>query len=254
MKKIFLFIILLLVVVYVKDIFAIGSGGGVYTPPTKDKQNIKPLNTNNLSFKNVICNNLKNMNERIKCRLTKTEDDLKKEPFMPEECRNLNGSKKIECLKLYKEIYRCFESSSDLNNCALKTVGLKDINPQDWAKECRDKKGKNLNICQENIRNKILNYIKVYLYHLSYKIEEVKQQNLNNLDEIVNFIALIETSKQKLNKANSKEVGSIIDNIDNKWNELIKKLKLSANFDKKSNLKELKTKHDMAMSAIRNIR
>lgn len=50
----------------------------------------------------------------------------------------------------------------------------------------------------------------------------MKSNNVPFKNEIVNFIALIETSKQKLDKASSKEVSGTITEIDNKWNELIK--------------------------------
>lgn len=268
--KIFLVLYIFLLFIYINSVLAIGSGGGGYMPPKfrpSEQKQLHPIQEQKqpkdvdirkpatpLNYKNVICNNLKNIKERVGCRLNKTENELKKEPFLPEECRNLSGTKKIECIKLYQAFYKCFESKSNLDSCALNTVGLKGRNPSEWVKECKGKKGTAMNVCKKNVMNKFLNYLKFYLYHLSFRIEAIKEQNRDKINDITDFIALVETSKQKLNKANEEEVKSILADIDNKWNNLIKSLNLPAGFNEKSGLEELKAMHDMAMNAIRNIR
>lgn len=267
MRKILFLIIFIFLFISSNNVGGIGSGGGGYIPTKsyepnqksalpENKKDIKSLTKDSLLYKNVVCNNLKDPNERIKCRLSKAEGDLKKETFLPEECRNLSGSKKIGCIKLYKEFYKCFEKKLDLDNCALKTVGLSGSNPSVWIKECQGKFKTPVTKCMEDVKNKFLNYLKFYLYHLSYKVEKIKELNRDKIDDIVNFIGVIETSKQNLNKASEKEINEIIDRIEIKWNELIKKLNLPKNFDKKSNLEELKTKYETLKNSnsINNIR
>ena len=243
MKRIILISLILSVFLLFNNnnfIFGVGSGGGgKYLPSSKlqDLENLKSEQTKTVlpnKYKNITCVNLKNMKERIKCRLSKNETELKKEPFLPEECRILSGIEKIECIKLYQSFYKCFEKRTNLESCVSNIIGLNK------NKSCLQQKGKNLTKCQQENRNKLLNYIKFHLYQLSYRIEEVRNINQNKLDEIVNFIYLIEESKKKLNKTN--DIDSILAKIEEKWEELIKKLNLPSDFDKKSNLTKLRDK------------
>ncbi|MCS7183890.1 MAG: hypothetical protein NZ866_00900 [Patescibacteria group bacterium] len=207
-------------------------------------------------YKNKICSNLRDLKERILCRLSKDKRELEEEPFLPEECRTLSGVKKVECLKLYKSFNKCFHQEKNLDSCALKNIGLRGNNVKEWVKECQDKKGKGklLDQCKENLRNKLLNYLKFYLYYLSYRLEEIRSTNQDELTEIAEFISFIETTKQKLNNAKNEEIGNIIDEVEQRWQQTILKLNLPQNFNKKSNLVDLKSKYETTINTVNNLR
>ncbi len=263
-NKILLKLIFSLSLLSINFVLGVGSGGGGYIPRNEIKtelqqkpipsatsqtpqqlQTSKPVQTQTQSPTStkakVVCSNLKTLSERVKCRLSKSEEELSKEPFLPEECRGLTGSKKKQCLNLYKAFNQCFEQESNLDSCALKVVGLKGNNPSEWVKECQGKKGTQMAQCKQNLRNKFLNYVKSYLYNLSYRLEEVKDKN--NLDKIAEFITLVEKSKQELNKANDKTIDVILDKIDKKWNEVVNSVSLPENFDENNYIKQLKEVH-----------
>ncbi|GIW66313.1 MAG: hypothetical protein KatS3mg095_0211 [Candidatus Parcubacteria bacterium] len=256
-RQIILVLIFGLSLLLTEFVLGIGTGSGGYMPPRETQifqptPTSQPIQTSTVPRVKVICAKLKTLSERVKCRLSKTEEELSKEPFLPEECLTLAETKRSQCIKLYKAFNQCFQQESNLDSCALKVIGLKGSNSSEWVKECQGKKEIQKAQCKQNLRNKVLSYIKFYLYNLSYRLEEVKDKN--NIDKIAEFITLIEKSKQDLNKANDKMVSTILDKIDKKWSEVVNTVNLPENFDKDSNIQQLKAMHDMSMSIIRNIR
>lgn len=180
--------LLLMLVISSSLVIAIGST----TYDTQPSKSISPPESN--------CNELSNLEERIKCRL----ENSAPAPQTPEACRTLEEPTKQECVSFYSSVAECYSlSRTEKDLCFRKKSGLSETSIRTANSKA------------------IRNYIVALLYDLQERIELAEEQNSISTEEASEAITMIVTTKEKvLQKASKDEVKQEIELIKQKWNSL----------------------------------
>ncbi|MBI4234954.1 hypothetical protein HY604_01495 [Candidatus Peregrinibacteria bacterium] len=232
----------LLILVFSTSVFAVGSGsGGVpsddNTPAPKQepaptpKQEPAPKQTAPTKSAPIstpkpekVCNDIENIKERIGCRLEKSEEELKKEPYMPEECRAIaDDSGKQNCIDRYLSLKPCWSATQgkDRIACVKAKLGLPQ-KLQTAKKLCENKEAN----CIEDYRQKIYHLITFRFYDAEERVEKWYEEGKLNLEVTTDFVAFIATSKIIFNSARSKnERLEVIKEVISRWNQTVEFVK-----------------------------
>lgn len=218
----------LLLITFSTAAFAAGTGsGGVpqanNTPTPKEE----PAPTPAPKPQPVeICNDIENIKERIGCRLEKTEEELKKEPYMPEECRVITEeSGKQDCINRYLSLKPCWEKQQGKEriSCVKEKLGL----PQKLVTAkafCKDQDS----VCVIDYRQLIYHLITFRFYDAEERVEKWYDEGKLNLEITTDFVSFIATSKIIFNNAKSKnERLEVIKEVISRWNQTVEFVKSS---------------------------
>lgn len=171
-----------------------------------------------------ICNDIENIKERISCRLEKTEDELKKEPYLPEECRaEKDEASQKDCIDRYLSLKPCWEKrqGKERISCVKENLGL----PQKLVKAkdfCNQEDEEARATCIEDYKQKIYHLITFRFYDAEERIEKWYEEGKLDLEVTTDFVAFIATSKIIFNNAQSKnERLEVIKEVISRWNQTI---------------------------------
>lgn len=243
MKKTLTTFTALALMIFSPTAFAVGTGSGgvpqedstpapkeepapkVEPAPTPAPQTVTPQKTTTPKTQPVkICNDIENIKERISCRLEKTEDALKKEPYLPEECRaELNEAERKECIDRYLSLKPCWEKQQGKEriSCVKEKLGL----PQKLVKAkdfCNQEDEESRATCIEDYKQKIYHLITFRFYDAEERVEEWYEEGKLNLEITTDFVAFIAISKIAFNGAQSKnERLEIIKEVISRWNQTV---------------------------------
>jgi hypothetical protein len=78
--------------------------------------------------------------------------------------------------------------------------------------------GSEKSVCFSQLKENAFTMVKFRIYNLIYKAEELKKKGANE-DDVIDFIAFIETEKAKFNDAATiQDKIAIVKEVKNKWN------------------------------------
>ena len=181
------------------------------TPPPFENTTADELREANLS-----CSDFSTMRERVNCRIT-LPGDVALLRYLPEECRELNGSARGLCIKDYKWQQGCrhLEKDPAREKCYRDQINLtSDIRGEKLA--CGDNSS-----CVSNLRERVFGYVKFRIYNIEEKAEELLERGLLTEDKAVDFITFLEAQKIEFNKDDSvQSKKSVIRTVQSEWKKI----------------------------------
>lgn len=237
MKKILLFIFIMMIILSSYDIFAAGSGGGGRViKRSQTTQETSQQETNEIQQKIVDlsqglkCGNLVSREERVRCRFNLENEEYAREnelSYLPEECRDLTGERKNNCISLYKKTQRCWKFSvGDARiKCVKENLGLVRSHREEKI-ECRKIDGEERGKCISNLREKAFDLVKFRFYDLEERAEKLKDKGVASEDDVVKLVAALEEKKIEFNNASTiSEKKKIILDVRQIWKDFVLKIK-----------------------------
>lgn len=243
MKKVFTSTVAaLILIIFSTTAFAVGSGSGgvpqedstpapkeepapkVEPAPTPVPQTVTPKKTAPKPQPVKICNDIENIKERIGCRLEKTEDELKKEPYLPEECRaEKDEDIREDCIYRYLSLKPCWEKQhgKERISCVKEKLGLQQqlVKAKDF---CNQQNEEEKAICIDAYKRAIYHLITFRFYDAEERVEKWYEEGKLDLEVTTDFVAFIATSKILFNNAQSKnERLEIIKEVISRWNQTV---------------------------------
>ena len=228
MKKIF--ILLFIALVLLNSIYAAGGGGGgrvIKRAQIEEQQTVqKPVEDLSQGLK---CGNLAVREERVKCRLNLEDEEYAKEnelSYLPEECRDLTGEKRNNCINLYKKTQRCwkFPAGESRIQCVRENLNL-GRNLSQEIKGC-DGKGTERSQCISDVREKVFNVIKFRFYDLEERAEKLLEEGRVSQEDVVLLVSKLEEKKVEFNNASTTaQKRAIILEVRQIWKEFVGKIK-----------------------------
>ncbi|MEK6914250.1 MAG: hypothetical protein AABW83_01225 [Nanoarchaeota archaeon] len=163
MKKVLYFFGMLSILLMVISVFAIGSSGSEKIEDKNFRIDDKKDRTyQEKKAAREVCEDIKNREERIKCRLQYIKEN--KEDFeapynkIPESCRNLDFENRGKCVSFYQKSKACYEKKSiEKNKCFKRLANFAKASLKDEKNE-KNKKARD--------------YAILLLYDIQQKIEE----------------------------------------------------------------------------------
>ncbi len=193
----------------------------VATPPPATKKACEKLQ----------CGDEPNLRDRIACRLNLAPEGLTREleiQYLPEECRALKDkSEQNKCIALYRSYQPCWNVTAGEGrfSCARNVLKLGPVLSEE-VKTCQGKTGQEQVACKEAVKEKVFLMIKFRLYDLEERAEELAEEGKADINDVADFVALVEQRKQAFDNAKTKEERrEIILDVRAAWQEFIKKVK-----------------------------
>ncbi len=228
MKK--TFILLFIALVLLSSIYAAGGGGGgrvIKRAQTEEQQIVqKPVEDLSQGLK---CGNLAAREERVRCRLNLGEQEYARENellYLPEECRELTGDRKNNCINLYKKTQICWEFpvGEPRIQCVRENLNL-GRNLSSEIKGC-DGRGTERAQCISDVREKVFNVIKFRFYDLEERAEKLLEEKKVSQDDVVSLVSKLEEKKVEFNNASTiAQKRAIILEVRQIWREFVSKIK-----------------------------
>ncbi|MBI2079249.1 hypothetical protein HYT84_00670 [Candidatus Micrarchaeota archaeon] len=199
---------------------------------TKKPDEILPCDYVSETISNLKCQYKTDIKERVKCRLDLTPKEQLKEieiSYLPEECRAMEKEgEKQSCFKDYTSVQKCWlKEGEEVEKCLKEVTGMTGDIKKETGK-CMGMGQPQRGICTTNLRTAAYKYIKFKMYYLEQEAEELLEDGKVSKEDVVNFIADVETQKREFNKANT-NLGkkNVIKAVQSFWKEFIKKVKSS---------------------------
>jgi len=232
MKKSFIFLFIALILI--SSAFAAGSGSGgiirkaqtnqAETPKIEQAQ--KPAADLSTGLK---CGDMAARADRVRCRLNLEDENYARENellYLPEECRDLAGEMKNNCINLYKKTQRCwqFPVGETRLGCVRKNLNLGRVLSTE-IKTC-DGKGTERSQCISDVREKTFSLVKFRLYDLEERAEKLLEEEKVSEDEVVSLVSKLEEKKVEFNNAATiAQKKEIVLQVREIWKEFVKKIK-----------------------------
>ena len=238
MRKFLLFIFVVIFLLSSYGTFAAGSGGGgrvikrAETAQERDEaineaQQVQQK-TADLS-QGLKCGNLASREERVRCRLDLEEEEYAIEnylSYLPEECRDLIGERKNDCINLYKKTQRCwqFPVGESRLQCVRENLNLgRTLSAE--TRNC-DGRGTERAQCISDVREKAFNLIKFRFYDLEERAEKLLEQGRVSQEDVVLLVSKLEEKKVEFNNAATiAQKRAIILEVRQIWREFAGKIK-----------------------------
>lgn len=236
MKKILLFIFIMMIILSSYDALAAGSGGGGRViKRAQTSQETSQQETNEVQQKVVDlsqglkCGNLASREERVRCRLNLEDEEYAKEnelSYLPEECRDLAGERKNNCISLYKKTQRCWQFSVGESRlqCVRENLNLgRSLSAE--IRNC-DARGTERAKCISDVREKTFNLIKFRFYDLEERAEKLAEEGKVSSDDLVLLVTKLEEKKVEFNNAATiAQKRAIVLEVRQIWKEFVKKVR-----------------------------
>lgn len=165
------------------------------------------------------CGGYLELRDRVACRLQLREEQKDEyENFFPEECRSWQDQQ--QCVQLYRSVQSCWRlaTSAARISCLREKVGITNVREQKSA--CGTDEA-----CLQDLRKKVYTLIKLRLYNLEERAEELMEDGKLTKDEVADFVVKIEEDKLAFNQAQSKEERrAIIMQVRQHWLDLLRKV------------------------------
>jgi hypothetical protein len=163
--------------------------------------------------------NMQTMNERIKCFLSLSDEDIKNVNYIPEDCRVKTGEEKARCIETYKLFQTCRPKPSTdkkREECIIPKLNISN-SVREEVEKCKNLIPNQRAVCMSKIKDKVLMLVKFRVYNLIYKAQELKSLGVSE-DKVVSIIEKIENAKIGLDKATTnKERIDILIKLKNDW-------------------------------------
>lgn len=175
------------------------------------------------------CSNLGTLKQRVSCRLDLEKEEQEKELelyYLPEECRELNGSSRGLCIASYKSVQTCwkFPAGNERISCVKRAIKLENL--QEQKEICNSKTVNEKAQCKKELKDKGYSLIKWHFYDLEERAEGLMQRGFIDKDAVVDFISKTEQNKISFNEAETKEERQgIISAVRNDWKEFADKVR-----------------------------
>lgn len=146
------------------------------------------------------------MKERIRCRLSLSEEDLEAElavQYLPEECRSLSSVARVSCIERYKALKPCWAKPIGLQRatCARQVLEI-GSSANAALRACNLKRNREERAnCLANAKDRIYALIKFRLYDLSERAEELLEKGTGTVDAVTDLVNAMESYKQEFNAA-----------------------------------------------------
>ena len=197
-----------------------------FSPKTTQLESKKQLEEK--TEQGLLCGDKPTRKERVECRLSLSEDELKYEyelRFLPEECIPLEGEQKASCIKIYKSVQSCWQFRNDQArvSCVKNQLNFKGVSEE--IKACTSLKAEEKSNCIEAVKNNVFTITKFKMYNLEEKAEELMEEGKISSNEGISFISEVEGKKIEFNNATTiAEKRQIIADVNKLWNEFLKKI------------------------------
>ncbi len=203
MKRTILFFLIAAMVISIVN--AASTGGGGQTPYVQQFDERK-----------LSCSNESTLRERVACRYNLPEN-YKELNFLPEECKQLGGKARDDCLFLYDKARPCW-AIKDWHNqesCLKEKVWVFDINAE--KQKCSD------TACLYALRTKVYSVVKLRFYALEERAEKLGEHGASK-ESIINLVTDLEQQKLNFNKAKTvDERKAIVQHVKDLWKGFRKK-------------------------------
>ncbi len=176
------------------------------------------------------CSSLPDLKERVKCRLSLSKEEAYEQEkllYLPEECRALEGNRRMNCIVVYRSVQKCWklEAGNERVECVRKQLYFKGIKEENAF--CRQKTGEEKNRCKKELLEKTFAVIKFRIYDLEERAEEMMEKGLDK-ELVADFVAKAESMKIMFNNVPTiAEKRAIIMDVRNLWKDFIRKAKES---------------------------
>lgn len=237
MKKILLFIFIMMIILSSYDIFAAGGGGGgrVIKRAQTSQERAEVQQAQEVQQKvidlsqGLKCGNLASREERVRCRLNLEDEEYAREnelSYLPEECRDLTGERKNNCISLYKKTQRCwqFPVGESRLQCVRENLNLgRSLSAE--IRNC-DARGTERAKCISDVREKAFSLIKFRFYDLEERAEKLAEEEKVSNDDIVLLVTKLEDKKVEFNNAATiAQKRAIVLEVRQVWKEFVKKVR-----------------------------
>lgn len=168
----------------------------------------------------------KKMVDRIRCRLSMSDDEIAQENsilYLPEECRALPKKNQAACIDRYKKLQTCWDKTDgpDRIACASDVLGIDGSLASD-VEVCSAKTGPAQKSCINTLKTEIGNLAKFRLYDLSERAEDTRKPG-SDINPVVTLVNTMETLKQQFNKTSSVAVQmQVLKKAQAAWKQFVK--------------------------------
>lgn len=168
------------------------------------------------------CGNLSTMQERVRCRLELSPDELEREDaaqYLPEECRATDvASAQAACVTRHRSLQPCLAKpvGDERVACAQTTLGL-DRSVDELVRQCRGQRA-----CLLGVQEKVYDLTKFRLSDLQQRARELLAAKAVDVSLASTFISAVEEQKLAFNLAtDNRERQQILYAVRKTWQELV---------------------------------
>jgi len=168
----------------------------------------------------LLCGEKNTRKERVRCRLNLEKDELEEEyqlRYLPEECKALEGDRRVRCINIYKNAQSCWEFNRNAErvSCVQKQLNFSGISEE--RRKCNLLTGEEKRACVEDFKEKLFTIIKFRFYNLEERAEEFLEEEKASEEDVVNFIDAVEGKKAEFNEASLERKKAIVMEVKALW-------------------------------------
>ena len=198
MKKIVVLIILIFLIAVIPIHLAVSGGGGGSSAYTRTFNEEK-----------LLCKQT-NVGELVRCRYD-LEENYEQLNYLPAECSVLTQKNRDDCLDVYEAVQPCWKLEGDPKReaCFKQKIGISSIRAE--KELCEEL------VCLYDLRNRTYSLVKIRMYNLEEKAEELEELGVDK-ELIIDVIVMLEESKIEFNQASNMDKRIIVvQSVNEKW-------------------------------------